>query len=182
MRLTSGRLAILADSVTSNNSPSLTSGSVRSKGLLFEVTESAKIGNLLEVNRVIQELRRAGHSVCLDDFGAGEAAFQYLGALEVDIVKLDGAYIHKALISRRGKAVLKAMASMCGELGITAVAEMIETKEHLDLVRDCGIGFGQGYYLGQPNTNLSAFDAPRPVTLIGAAKTPSAGPYAAGFN
>ncbi len=130
--------------------------------VVFEITESAKIRSLGEANRIIQTLRRAGHVVCLDDFGAGEAAFEYLGALEVDIVKLDGAYIHKALISRRGKAVLKAMASMCAELAITAVAESIESSDHLDLVRDCGIHYGQGYYLGRPHTDLANFDAPRP--------------------
>ena len=69
--------------------------SVEPKDIVFEVTESAKVRNLVEANRVIQVLRRAGHAVCLDDFGAGEAAFEYLGALEVDVVKLDGAYIHK---------------------------------------------------------------------------------------
>ena len=140
----------------------LSEASADPANVVFEITESAKIRSLGEANRIIQTLRRAGHVVCLDDFGAGEAAFEYLGALEVDIVKLDGAYIHKALISRRGKAVLKAMASMCAELAITAVAESIESSDHLDLVRDCGIHYGQGYYLGRPHTDLANFDAPRP--------------------
>lgn len=134
--------------------------------VVFEVTESAKIRNLGEANEIIQTLRRAGHAVCLDDFGAGEAAFEYLGALEVDVVKLDGAYIHKALISRRGKAVLKAMASMCSELSIAAVAENIEGVDHLNLVRDCGIQYGQGYLLGRPHTDLTTFDAPRPSIFV----------------
>ena len=134
--------------------------------LVFEITESAKIKNLTEANKIIQHLRAAGHPVCLDDFGAGEAAFEYLGALEVDVVKLDGAYVHKALITRRGKAVLKAMASMCAEMSIVAVAEYIESADHLDLVRDCGIQYGQGYYLGRPHTDLTNFPAPRPTIFM----------------
>ncbi len=96
----------------------------------------------------------------------GEAAFEYLGALEVDVVKLDGASVHKALITRRGKAVLKAMASMCADLSIVAVAEYIESADHLDLVRDCGIQYGQGYYLGRPHTDLASFPAPRPTIFM----------------
>lgn len=133
--------------------------------ILFEVTESAKLDDLEEADRIIQALRKAGHVVCLDDFGAGVSAFQYLSALHVDCVKIDGAYVLDAINNKRGKALLKAMASMCRDLGVTTVAEMIEEEEVADLVRECGIDYGQGYLYGRPNKLITAFQSPRPVSF-----------------
>jgi len=79
--------------------------------ILFEVTESAKLTDLEEANKIIQALRDAGHIVCLDDFGAGVSAFQYLSALHVDVVKIDGAYVINALQNKRKRALLRATAS-----------------------------------------------------------------------
>ncbi len=118
--------------------------------LWFEITESAHINDLEATNRLIQNLRRAGHPVCLDDFGAGSAAFQYLRALDVDLVKIDGSYVREALTAPNGKAFLKAMAGLCADLGVDVVAEMIEDRETVDFLRACGVQFGQGYLFGKP--------------------------------
>lgn len=131
--------------------------------IVFEVTESAKLDDLDKANTIIQALRKAGHIVCLDDFGAGVSAFQYLAALHVDVVKIDGAYVLDAIANKRGKALLKAMASMCKDLGVTTIAEMIEEKEVAQLCQDCGVDYGQGYLYGKPNKLISAFQSPRPV-------------------
>ena len=136
------------------------------KSILFEVTESAKLENLEEANRIIQALRKAGHIVCLDDFGAGVSAFQYLSALHVDLVKIDGSYVVDAISNKRSRALLKAMAGMCRDLGITTVAEMIEEEEVAVLVRDCGIDYGQGYLYGKPSTSISTFESPKPVSFL----------------
>ena len=130
--------------------------------ILFEVTESAKLTDLEEANKIIQALRDAGHIVCLDDFGAGVSAFQYLSALHVDVVKIDGAYVIDALQNKRKRALLRAMASMCRDLDIKTVAEMIEDEETAKLVRECGIDYGQGYLYGRPSKVITAFQSPRP--------------------
>ena len=130
--------------------------------LIFEITESAKIRDLEAVNATVQSLRRAGHKVCLDDFGAGAAAFQYLRDLEVDVVKIDGAYVRGALETEKGMAFLRAMTGLCHDLGITTVAEMVEDRQSLQFLRDCGVGYGQGYLFGRPSLDIGAFDAPRP--------------------
>lgn len=133
--------------------------------VLFEVTESAKLHNLEEADRIIQSLRQAGHIVCLDDFGAGVSAFQYLSSLHVDLVKIDGAYVIDAINNKRGRALLKAMASMCRDLGVTTVAEMIEEESVADLVRECGIDYGQGYLYGRPSKLITSFQSPRPISF-----------------
>ncbi|MBL4720044.1 MAG: EAL domain-containing protein [Alphaproteobacteria bacterium] len=113
--------------------------------LMFEITESARILDLEHANEVIQDLRRRGFHVCLDDFGAGEAAFDYLRELEVDFVKIDGKYVKDAASNSRDKAFLIAMSGLCHDLGITTIAEGIENKAILDFLRGCGITYGQGY-------------------------------------
>jgi EAL domain-containing protein (putative c-di-GMP-specific phosphodiesterase class I)/PAS domain-containing protein len=132
-----------------------------SDSILFEVTESAKIKDLGKVNAALQSMRQAGHKVCLDDFGAGAAAFQYLRDLEVDVVKIDGAYVKGAMRSEKGIAFLKAMAGLCNDLGIATVAEMVEEESYVPFLIDCGVDFGQGYLFGRPSLSIGDFEAPR---------------------
>jgi PAS domain S-box-containing protein len=119
--------------------------------LLFEITESARIQDLKRANEVIGSLRADGFEVCLDDFGAGEAAFEYLNALEVDYVKIDGQYVVNATASDKGRAFLIAMSGLCRDLGITTIAEFVETDEIVKFLLECGVAYGQGYLFDKPN-------------------------------
>lgn len=118
--------------------------------LLIEVTESAQITNLPPVEKVLQTLRQAGHQVCLDDFGAGSSSFPYLQSLTVDFVKIDGAYVRRMMESARDRAILKGMVSICRDLEIETIAEMIETDTQACGLADLGVDFGQGYLFGAP--------------------------------
>ena len=125
--------------------------------LLFEITELARIQDLDAVSNVVRGLRKAGHKVCLDDFGAGASAFHYLRALEVDVVKIDGVYVRDALKTGKGQSFLKAMAGLCNDLGIATVAEMVESTNALAFLRACGIAYGQGYLFGRPSEDIRDF-------------------------
>ena len=129
--------------------------------LIIEITESARIKDLQLANQFIQSLRKSGHTVCLDDFGAGSAALRYLHDLDVDVVKIDGQYIQGAVADRKNRAFLRAISSLCRELEIVTVAEMVEDEETVKLLMECGIELGQGYLFGRPSTEISAFEAPR---------------------
>ncbi|SOD92676.1 EAL domain-containing protein [Caenispirillum bisanense] len=125
--------------------------------LKFEVTESHEIADLARVNAVLQELRRRSCPVCIDDFGSGAAAFQYLRALEVDYLKIDGAYIREAFTDRCGRPFLRAIAGLARDLGIKCIGEMVENAETMWLLRELGIGYGQGWFFGKPNLDVSRF-------------------------
>ncbi|MFC3226915.1 EAL domain-containing protein [Marinibaculum pumilum] len=118
--------------------------------LLFEVTESAEINDLAGVNEVLQDIRAMGFEVCLDDFGAGAASFQYLQALNVDFVKIDGAYVHRLADSARDRHMLAAITAMCADLKVGVIAEMVETEEQVRLLRELGATHAQGYLFGKP--------------------------------
>lgn len=123
---------------------------VDSSNILFEITESTAIGDLDKVNKLIQRLRIKNFEVCLDDFGAGAASFQYLNGLDIDCVKIDGKYIRDALNSARDEAMVRNLARMCQDLGVTTIAEMVETQEQLDYLVKIGVDKGQGWIFGKP--------------------------------
>jgi EAL domain-containing protein (putative c-di-GMP-specific phosphodiesterase class I) len=123
--------------------------------LMIEMTESARVEDLMSANAFIQEIRRAGCPVCLDDFGAGAASFHYLTMLEVDVVKIDGPALHHCLTAPKGEAILSALTRMCEKVGIACVAEMIDGPETLDFARRCGFLYGQGFFFGKPATDVA---------------------------
>ena len=124
--------------------------------LMFEITESALITRINEVQSLVARWRQRGFRVCLDDFGAGSSSFHYLNAFPVDFVKIDGKYVTNALDSPRDRAFLKAMAQLCHDLDTATIAEMIETEPQAALMRELGVGFGQGYLFGKPAPQMTA--------------------------
>jgi EAL domain-containing protein (putative c-di-GMP-specific phosphodiesterase class I) len=127
--------------------------------LILEITESSQIDDLVRVGNVVRALQQDGHRVCLDDFGAGSASFPYLQALNVDFVKIDGAYVKEAHTQRRDQAILKSMVSLCRELGVGTIAEMVETEDQAALLSELGVEFAQGWLFGRPGP-LDADPAP----------------------
>ena len=122
--------------------------------LLLELTETQKLTDLGAANRAIQAMRNLGHSVCLDDFGAGAASLDYLRLLEVDFIKFDGRYIRSLTVESRDEVILKHMVNLCCELGIETIAEMIETSEVARLAQSLGVGLGQGWCFAKPAADL----------------------------
>jgi EAL domain-containing protein (putative c-di-GMP-specific phosphodiesterase class I)/GGDEF domain-containing protein len=130
---------------------------ISSRRIMFEITESAKIEHLTEVNRLLNIMRDRGFRICLDDFGAGSASFDYLNALDVDVVKFDGPVVKRAVGSQKGTDLLSTMAKMCQRLGIQTVAEMVEDRRMADHVAVCGIDLGQGWFYGKPTADPYEF-------------------------
>jgi len=119
--------------------------------LIFEITESAAIEDLSVADRHIQVLRRLGCMVCLDDFGAGAASLAYLQQLSLDVVKIDGRYIRELQHGGRQSTFIRHLVGMCAELGVKTLAEMVESAEVEEAVRQAGVDFGQGYLYGAPS-------------------------------
>ena len=118
--------------------------------LAFEITESAQLKDLPSVNKTIQEIRKRGFQCGLDDFGAGSASFQYLQALAVDFVKIDGAYIKRLGQSAKDDALVKGLVRLCDDLGVGTIAEMVETKDQVERLRAMGVRYAQGWHFGKP--------------------------------
>mgnify|MGYP000858043534 CR=1 FL=1 len=130
---------------------------VQPRKIMFELTESAHVEKLAEVNAAIQQFRDRGFRFALDDFGSGSASFDYLNGLDVDIVKFDGPVVKRACASQKGSDLLAAMAKMCASMGVRSCAERVEDKRMAGRVYQCGVDFGQGWYFGKPESDPFVF-------------------------
>jgi len=131
--------------------------------LMFELTESSEIKDRTRARSAIGALRRAGYRMCLDDFGAGSASFPYLQEFEVDLIKLDGAYIGRLGASSRDDALLRGMLRLCRDLKVGTIAEKVETVEQAVRLRAFGCDFGQGWLFSKalPKLDTFSFDITR---------------------
>ena len=117
--------------------------------LIVEVTETAALADIAAANRRLTALRDAGIKVCIDDFGAGSAAFDYLRGLSVDAVKIDGAFVRDLDSDARAHTMISHLVDLCSSLGMTTIAEMIETEHIARVVQDLGVNYGQGWLFGR---------------------------------
>jgi len=126
----------------------LESSGLAGRLLTIELTESV----LVEHQRVVpilEELRRLGVGVAIDDFGTGYSSLSYLGQFPVTSVKIDKSFI--AQLTASGDAgLVRSILAMAEALGLTSVAEGVETTEQLEMLESFDCGLGQGFYLGRP--------------------------------
>ena len=120
------------------------------KQLMVELTETADIDDVPAVADMVNRLASAGVPVCLDDFGAGFAAFRYLREFRVHFVKIDGSYVHRATTGARDSGFVGAMVELARCAGAGSIAEMVETEHHATTMQSLGVQFGQGWLFGRP--------------------------------
>ena len=118
--------------------------------LQVEVTETALLAHFERAKLNLAELRAAGVTIVLDDFGAGYASIGYLRELQFDQIKLDGALVTAARHSSDGERLLRAVIGLCHVLGVSTVAEHIESAPLVGLLRRLGCTAGQGFWLHRP--------------------------------
>ncbi len=118
--------------------------------LQVEVTETALLADIDRARANLSELKKAGATIVLDDFGAGYASIGYLRELSFDQIKLDGGLVTAAQYSVDGKRLLRAVIGLCDILGVSTVAEHVESEELLQLVTELGCTSGQGFWLERP--------------------------------
>ncbi len=118
--------------------------------LCFEVTETAAIQNLIKTEAFIRDLRRAGCKFALDDFGSGLSSLNYLKRLPVDYLKIDRTFIRDVRRDDSSRAMVAAIHQMARALGIETVAEGVEDRPTLKVLKDLGIDFVQGFEVGTP--------------------------------
>jgi EAL domain-containing protein (putative c-di-GMP-specific phosphodiesterase class I) len=121
-------------------------------GMCFEVTETARIIDLSQAAETLNGLRTLGAQIWLDDFGEGFGALSYLRALPADGVKLR---------AHAGDWLIGPLVRMIGEIGLSAVVEMVETEAQARTAAQAGAAFGQGYLFGRPQRWDSAAAAHR---------------------
>jgi diguanylate cyclase (GGDEF)-like protein/PAS domain S-box-containing protein len=133
----------------------LTSSGIDPASLIFEVTETAAVADIEQARLFAQSLKKVGCRFALDDFGSGYASFYYLKHLPISYLKIDGEFVQELPSSRTDQLIVKALVEVCEGLGIKTIAEFVTDQQTMDMVRDLGVDFAQGYHLGKP-TPVSA--------------------------
>jgi diguanylate cyclase (GGDEF)-like protein len=128
----------------------LNASSVRCEKLCFEVTETAVIANIEDCIPFLKALRQKGASISLDDFGSGLSSFAYLKILPADELKIDGKFIQNILRDQVDRVSARYMAELAKANGMKTVAEWVDSPEVVELLRDFGIHFVQGYLFHKP--------------------------------
>ena len=98
----------------------------------------------------VQELRQAGFSCAIDDFGAGYSSLNILKDLPVDVLKLDGVFFRSLKSNGRDKVVIQNIVHMAGELQMATVAAGVETLEQVNFLKDTNCDMVQGYVFARP--------------------------------
>lgn len=123
---------------------------VPASALCFEITETEAVRNLARAVRFITRLRNAGCSVALDDFGAGMASFGYLKNLPVDVIKIDGSFIRDLGTDPMSRSIVEVIAEIGHQRDLDVVAEWVDDRRLLEVLRKLGVDHAQGYALHRP--------------------------------
>ncbi len=119
--------------------------------IYLEITEDCIIGRGTEnIPEMLKYLRNKGFRISLDDFGTGYASLSHLKDLPVDELKFDRSFIQDLLGNASNRAIVHAMVKLANSLGITTVAEGIETQEQHNVLMAIGCTIGQGYLYNKP--------------------------------
>ncbi len=118
--------------------------------LVFEVTETSAIGNIAQAQDFASTLAEFGCRFALDDFGTGFASFYYLKHIVCDYLKIDGEFVRRLVEDETNRLVVKALVDIATGMGKKTIAEQIEDGPTLNLLKEYGVDFAQGYYLARP--------------------------------
>lgn len=118
--------------------------------LVFEITETVASENLAFTKKFISTIKAFGCKFSLDDFGSGYSSYAYLKNLNVDFLKIDGAFVKDLAHNKADLAIVKSMNEIAHSLNLKTIAEYVESAEIKDILKDIGVDYGQGYFIHKP--------------------------------
>lgn len=128
----------------------LTKLDIDTSKVCFEITETSAISNLRAATIFISRLRELGCRFALDDFGSGLSSFGYLKNLQVDYLKIDGMFVKDIVDDPIDHAMVKSINDIGHVMGMKTIAEYVENEQVMDMLKELGVDYGQGYFIGKP--------------------------------
>jgi len=122
--------------------------------LTIEITETVAIQELSGSVEFVTTLRDLGCRVAIDDFGAGYTSFRNLKTLDVDLVKIDGSYVQDLINNKDNQLFIRTFVSLARNFNLPTVAEWVGNAAEVEMLRDFGVEYLQGFYLGEPVLQL----------------------------
>lgn len=118
--------------------------------LNLEITESLFLDNPEELNRVLVRLQNMGFKLEVDDFGSGFSSLNLIRNISVDTIKIDKEFLDSEIASEKGKIVVNHTIGMAKDLNLQVIAEGVETKAHVDFLKESHCDIAQGYFFAKP--------------------------------
>jgi|GEM_PF-3953727 len=129
-----------------------------------EITEGLLLDDRPEVMQQLKQLRKAGVSISLDDFGTGFSALSYLKKFDIDILKIDGSFMQDIVSDARSRSIVESIIVMATRLDIELIAEGVEESAQVDILSAAGVSLIQGYLFSKPLTETEFLDFVSPHT------------------
>jgi EAL domain-containing protein (putative c-di-GMP-specific phosphodiesterase class I)/GGDEF domain-containing protein len=148
----------------------LTAHGVRPERLVFEITEHEHVGDIPRLIRVAEQVHATGARFALDDFGDGRSSLRLWSELAPDYVKIDKYFTADIAHHAQRLKTLRALLQIAETFGSSLVAEGIETADDLRVLRDLGMSFGQGFFLGRPQKNPHECLEPEAAAVVGSSR------------
>ncbi|WP_246197140.1 putative bifunctional diguanylate cyclase/phosphodiesterase [Cytobacillus depressus] len=128
----------------------LSESQLKPQYLTLELTESTMLTNIEYSISIMKELQKIGVKVSIDDFGTGYSSLSYLKELPINTLKIDRSFINNLRVDTYDIAIVKAIITMGHGLEVKVVAEGVETKEQIDLLKELNCHYAQGFYIHKP--------------------------------
>jgi diguanylate cyclase len=128
------------------------------KKIKFEITESILMSNPLKTASILNDLKALGVKIAIDDFGTGYSSFSYLHRFPIDTLKIDRAFISTMVENSKSFEIVKSLCILAKSIGMTIVAEGIESEREHQLLIDMGVDYGQGYFYSKPKPEYELHD------------------------
>jgi len=124
--------------------------SCEAKPIVIEITEQELLGDMNEVKALLAPFIDFGMPLAIDDFGSGYSSLTYLADLPISYLKFDGSLIKRVAYEDRAKKIINGIQKMAESLKLITIAEHIEDQATLDVLRELGVSWGQGYFSAIP--------------------------------
>jgi len=135
--------------------------------LTIEITETVAIQEMAGSVEFVTTLRDLGCRVAIDDFGAGYTSFRNLKTLDVDLVKIDGSYVQDLTNNKDNQLFIRTFVSLARNFNLPIVAEWVGNEAEVEMLRDFGVEYLQGFYLGEPVLQLPSGEELPKARLVG---------------
>ncbi|MCX6062480.1 MAG: EAL domain-containing protein [Campylobacterales bacterium] len=119
--------------------------------VVIEILEREAIHNVNALMTIIEETKEQGIGFALDDFGSGFSSFVYLKYFDTNYVKIDGEFVKNIVVNEKDRIFVKHINQIAQEFGKKTIAEYVEDEETLNILKELGVDYAQGYYLGKPH-------------------------------
>jgi diguanylate cyclase (GGDEF)-like protein len=134
----------------------MSSNQTAAKRLIIETSEQGTVKDLTSLSSAVNRLKHSGTRCSIDHFGASNASFGYIKSLKIDYLKIDGSYIHNLQDNEDSQFFIRSLSEIAHGLDIQIIAEFVETKDELQILKTLNVDAAQGYLLGAPSESAPA--------------------------